>query len=68
MVALRSSRLPVAALKGHEPRLHCIQNHQLHDGAVLGVADIHIPVLRHLTGNWLVTQDDLQNVVLRIAS
>jgi hypothetical protein len=43
--------LPVAALNGHEPRLHRVQNHQLHDGTVLGVADTHIPVLRHLTGN-----------------
>ena len=64
--ASRSSRLPVAALKGHEPRLHRVQNHQLHDGTVLGVADIHIPILRHLTGNGLVTQADFKNVVLRI--
>src|SRR5487761_2396214 len=57
-VAPRSNRFPVAALKGHEPRLSCIQYHQLHDGTVLGVADIHVPVLRHLTRNGLFTQAD----------
>ncbi len=62
----RSSRLPITALKGNEPRLNRVQNHQFHDGPVLSIADINIPVLRHLTGNRLVTQADFQNIVLRI--